>query len=51
MMIDKLKEKNKILKEKLDIAVKALEFYANEDHWFDCRFAHSEEIRREASFF
>lgn len=34
--MDRLIEKNRVLEEKLDIAVKALEFYASESKWFNC---------------
>lgn len=36
MTIDKLTAENKTLQEKLNIAIKALEEYANEDNWCTC---------------
>lgn len=36
MTIDELEKENKALKEKLDIAVKALQYYADDLNWSDC---------------
>ena len=39
------------LEKKLEIAVKALEHYANENSWVDCRKTYNDNIYREALFF
>ena len=39
------------LEKKLKIAIKALEFYAHENSWFDCRKTYNDQIYREAFFF
>lgn len=45
-----LQAENEKLKEKLDIAVKVLEFYADKDYWSDCRQIFTEGILEEAMF-
>lgn len=39
------------LEKKLEIAVKALEYYANENSWVDCRHTYNDKVYREAFFF
>ena len=46
----RLAKKLKETKEKLDIAIEALEEYANEDKWLDCHNISNDNIQREAMF-
>lgn len=39
------------LEKKLEIAVKALEFYAHENSWVDCRDKYSDDVYEESLFF